>query len=76
MHYRNISIYCRYYYRRNTFAERKVIYDGAAVQQGIRMVKDKMLLACKKGTPIEIDGRVYYIRSDLDNLKEIMEKDL
>lgn len=49
-------------------------YYNRGIQQGIRMVKDKMLLACKKGTPIEIDGRVYYIRSDLDNLKEIMEK--
>ncbi len=42
----------------------------------IRMMKDKMLLACRKGTPIEIDGRVYYIRSDLDNLKEIMEREV
>ena len=49
-------------------------YYNRGIQQGIRMVKDKMLLACKKGTPIEIDGRVYYIRSDLENLKEIMEK--
>lgn len=49
-------------------------YYNRGIQQGIRMVKDKMLLACKKGTLIEIDGRVYYIRSDLDNLKEIMEK--
>ena len=30
----------------------------------------------RKGTPIEIDGRVYYIRSDLDNLKEIMEREV
>lgn len=49
-------------------------YYNRGIQHGIRMMKDKMLLACKKGTPIEIDGRVYYIRSDLDNLKEIMEK--
>lgn len=51
-------------------------YYNRGIQQGIRMVKDKMLLACKKGTPIEIDGKVYYIRSDLDNLKEIMENDV
>lgn len=51
-------------------------YYNRGIQQGIRMVKDKMLLACKKGTPIEIDGRVYYIRSDLDNLKEIMEREV
>lgn len=51
-------------------------YYNRGIQQGIRMVKDKMLLACKKGTLIEIDGRVYYIRSDLDNLKEIMEREV
>ena len=49
-------------------------YYNRGIQHGIRMMKDKMLLACKKGTPIEIDGRVYYIRNDLDKLKEIMEK--
>lgn len=41
-------------------------YYNRGIQHGIRMMKDKMLLACRKGTPIEIDGRVYYIRSDLD----------
>ena len=46
-------------------------YYNRGIQHGIRMMKDKMLLACRKGTPIEIDGRVYYIRSDLDNLKEM-----
>lgn len=48
-------------------------YYNRGIQHGIRMMKDKMLLACRKGTPIEIDGRVYYIRSDLDNLKEITD---
>ena len=51
-------------------------YYNRGIQHGIRMMKDKMLFACRRGTPIEIDGRVYYIRSDLDNLKEIMEKDM
>ena len=51
-------------------------YYNRGIQHGIRMMKDKMLLACRKGTPIEIDGRVYYIRSDLDNLKEIMEREV
>ena len=50
--------------------------NNRGIQHGIRMMKDKMLLACRKGTPIEIDGRVYYIRSDLDNLKEIMEREV
>ena len=51
-------------------------YYNRGIQHGIRMMKDKMLLACRRGIPIEIDGRVYYIRNDLDNLKEIMEKDV
>lgn len=51
-------------------------YYNRGIQHGIRMMKDKMLLACRRGTPIEIDRRVYYIRTDLDNLKEIMEKDM
>ena len=49
-------------------------YYNRGIQPGLCMMKDKMLLACRRGTPIEIDGKVYYIRSDLDNLKEIMEK--
>ena len=50
-------------------------YYNRGIQHGISMMKDKMLLACRRGTPIEIDGRVYYIRSDLENLKEIMERE-
>ena len=30
-----------------------------------------MLLACENGTPIEIDGKAYFIKSDIQNLRDI-----
>lgn len=46
-------------------AERK------GIELGIRLMQEKMLLACEKGTPIEIDGRAYFIKSDIQNLHDI-----
>lgn len=34
-------------------------------------MQEKMLLACEKGTPIEIDGRAFFIKSDIQNLHSI-----
>lgn len=36
-------------------------YYNRGIQHGIRMMKDKMLLACRRGTPIEIDGTEEFI---------------
>ena len=41
--------------------------------EGIKIMKQRMLLACENGTPIEIDGRAYFVRSDLQNLRDIMD---
>lgn len=30
-----------------------------------------MLLACENGTPINIEGRAFFIRSDIQNLHDI-----
>ena len=43
------------------------------VLDGIKLMKQRMLLACENGTPIEIDGRAYFVRSDLQNLRDIMD---
>ena len=58
-----------------TEKELKILLDHAerrGIEQGIRLMQEKMLLACEKGTPIEIDGRAYWIQNDLGHLKEIM----
>lgn len=34
-------------------------------------MKERMLLACENGNPIEIDNRGYWIKSDIDNLRDI-----
>lgn len=36
-------------------------------------MKEKMLLACEKGTPIEIDGGAYWIQNDLEHLRQVMD---
>lgn len=41
--------------------------------EGIKIMKERMRLACENGTPIEIDGRAYFVRSDLQNLRDIMD---
>lgn len=43
------------------------------VEDGIRIMKQRMLLACENGTPIEIGGRAYFVRSDLQNLRDLMD---
>ena len=49
-------------------AERK------GIELGIRLMQEKMLLACEKGTPIELpDGKAYWIQSDLAHLRQVMD---
>lgn len=43
------------------------------VNRGIELMKQKIVLSCETGNPIEIDDKVYFILSDLENLREIME---
>ena len=43
------------------------------VNRGIELMKRKIVLSCETGNPIEIDDKVYFILSDLENLREIME---
>lgn len=47
--------------------------EKKGMEQGIRLMQECMLLACENGTPIELpDGRAYWIQSDIEHLKQIM----
>ena len=58
-----------------TEQELKKLLDQAekrGIEQGIRLMQNRMLLACENGTPIELpDGRAYFIKSDIQNLHNI-----
>ena len=41
------------------------------VCQGVKLMKEKMLLACENGNPIEIDNRAFFVKSDIDNLRDV-----
>ena len=42
------------------------------VKTGINLMKRRMLLACENGKPIEINQRAYFIKNDIQNLRNIM----
>lgn len=44
------------------------------VNRGIELMKLKILISCEIGNPIEIDGKVYFIMDDIENLRGIIEK--
>ncbi|MGN1175310.1 MAG: hypothetical protein ACI4S1_07625 [Roseburia sp.] len=58
-----------------TERELKVMLDQTerrGIEKGIRLMQERMLLACENGTPIELsDGRAYFIKSDIQNLHDI-----
>lgn len=58
-----------------TERELKVMLDHAeikGIEQGIKIMQQRMLLACENGTPIELpDGRAYFIKSDIQNLHDL-----
>lgn len=39
---------------------------------GVKLMKERMLLSCENGNPIEIDNRAYFVRSDLQHLRDIL----
>ena len=50
--------------------------EGIAV--GVELMKQKMLSACENGRPVEISGRAFFVRSDLQHLHDVfaeLEKD-
>lgn len=56
------------------FAELKEMLDNAerrGIEQGIRLMQERMLLACENGNPISINGKAFFIKSDIQNLQDI-----
>ena len=49
----------------------KRVQEG--VKQGVKLMQQRMLMACENGTPINIEERAYFVRSDLQNLRDIFE---
>ena len=45
--------------------------ERKGMERGIRLMKERMLLACENGTPISINGKAYFIKSDIQNLHDI-----
>ena len=41
------------------------------IEIGIKLMQKRMLLACENGNPIELDGRAYFVKADIQNLKQI-----
>ena len=39
--------------------------------EGVHLMEQRMLLAAENGTPIDIDGRAYFIQDDMQHLKGI-----
>ena len=57
-----------------TEQELKAMLDHAerrGIEQGIRLMQERMLLACENGNPISINGKAYFIKSDMQNLQDI-----
>ena len=44
---------------------------NSGVITGIKIMEQRMLLACENGTPIEIGGRAYFVHTDMQNLQRI-----
>ena len=43
------------------------------IEIGIKLMQKRMLLACENGNPIELDGRACFVKSDIQNLKQIFD---
>ena len=40
---------------------------------GMELMMEKLRIAADNDTPIEIDGRAWYLKSDIENLRDIFE---
>lgn len=47
---------------------------NAGVQLGISMLERKIVYASEHNKPLEIDGKVYWIESDIQHLRKIMDR--
>ena len=49
----------------------KGVTEGTSM--GIRLMEERLLLACENGNPIGIKGRAYFVKSDIQNLRDAMD---
>lgn len=42
--------------------------------EGVKYMEQKILTACERKKPIEINGRVYFIQNDIQHLRETIDK--
>lgn len=40
---------------------------------GVKLMEQRMLIACENGTPINIEERAYFVRSDVQNLRDLFD---
>lgn len=45
--------------------------ENRGILIGIKLMQERMLLACENGNPISINGKAYFIKSDMQNLHDI-----
>ena len=48
--------------------------ERRGIEQGIKLMQERMLLACENGNPISINGKAYFIKSDMQNLQDIFNQ--
>lgn len=41
------------------------------ILEGVRLMEQRMILAAENGAPINVEGRAYFVKNDMDHLKEI-----
>ena len=56
------------------YAELKeMLYNAErrGIMQGIKIMEQRILLAFENGNPLNIEGKAFFVRSDIDNLRGI-----
>lgn len=48
--------------------------ENKTYEDGIKEMEEKIVEKSKTGKPIAIDDRLYFIKDDIDHLREIMDK--
>lgn len=40
---------------------------------GVRLMEERIIAACESGNPVEVRGKAYFIRSDIQNLRDVFD---
>lgn len=49
-------------------------YFEFGLLMGIALMKEKIRIAAEEGTPIEVAERVYFVETDMQHLRNMMER--